>query len=124
MNIKTKNILIRFCYIIPFLFFLYTIIEDLFILDKQFRQIESMVVVATLIFLFQSIRNSIIGWILTMLLYLAFLYFVVIGIYTSIQNWGGKIDESTFMIQCLFALIYIGLGFLYWKIRPKKRIIK
>lgn len=123
MTVKTKNILIRICYLIPFLLFLYTIFEELVLIDKELRQTEGMVYVAATIFLFQSIRNSIIGWVLIMLLYLAFLYFVVIGIYSSIQNWGGKIDEHAFKFQCGFAIIYLGLGFLYWRIRPKKRLI-
>ena len=123
MNLKTKNILIRICYVFPFLLFAYTIVEDLLLLDKQFRQVEIMVVIATAIFLYQSIRNSIIGWVLVMILYSVFLYFIAIGIYTTSGDLGGKIDKNTFLIQCVFAIIYTGLGYLYWKIRPKKRLI-
>jgi hypothetical protein len=123
MKIKTKNILLRLFYIIPFLLFAYALIEELFLVDERFRRVDYVVIISTTIFLYQSIRNSIIGWILAMILYLIFLYMLGEGIVRSINYLGGKIDLRTFIIQCGLVLIYLGLGFLYWKIRPRKRII-
>ena len=76
-----------------------------------------------IVFLYQSIRNSIIGWGLVMILYMAFLYLLGDGIIDSYYDIGAKIDKQTFVIQILIGLVFMGLGYLYWKIRPKKRLI-
>jgi hypothetical protein len=76
-----------------------------------------------IVFLYQSIRNSIIGWGAAMILYLIFLYLIGEGILRSIDYLGAKIDKQTFMIQIAIGLSFLGLGYLYWKIRPKKRLI-
>jgi len=123
MRIRTKDILLRLFYVIPFLFFTYAFILESFFVEERFRRVDYVVVIAMTIFLFQSIRNSIVGWILAMVLYLIFLYMLGEGIVRSINYLGAKMDMRTLIIQCGFVLIYLGLGFLYWKIRPKKRII-
>ena len=123
MNSKTQNILIRICYIIPFLIFAYAFIEELFLVDERFRQADIMIIAPMIIFLYQSIRNSIIGWGLIMILYLIFLYMLGEGIVSSISLLGAKIDKQTFIIQLGLGLLFLGLGYLYWKIRPKKRLI-
>jgi hypothetical protein len=123
MNLKTKNILIRICYIIPFLVFAYTFIDERFLVDERFRKVDLWIVIPMIVFLYQLIRNSIIGWGAAMILYLIFLYLIGEGILRSIGSLGAKIDKQTFMIQIVFGLLYLGLGYLYWKIRPKKRLI-
>ena len=123
MNIKTKNILIRICYIIPFLIFAYTFIDELFIVDERFRNVDFWIVTPMIVFLYQSIRNSIVGWGAAMILYLIFLYLIGEGILSSIDSLGAKIDKQTFTIQIAIGLSFMGLGYLYWKIRPKKRLI-
>jgi len=123
MNIKTKNMLIRICYIIPFLIFAYAFIDEFFIVDKRFQQVDYKIVIPMIIFLYQSIRNSISGWILAMLLYLMFMYLLGEGIVNSYYDLGAKIDKQTFIIQIAIGLLFLGLGYLYWRIRPKKRLI-
>jgi len=123
MKTKIKAIIIRLFYIVPFIFFAYVFIEELFLVDERFRKIDYIVLCATVIFLYQSIRNSIIGWILTMFLYFVFLFYVGKGLIWSFGQIGAKIDTKGFLIQCGFILIYLGLGFIYWKIRPKNRMI-
>lgn len=123
MRIKTKDILLRLFYVIPFLFFTYAFIIELFFVVEKFRRVDYAFLIAMTIFLYQSIRNSIIGWILVMVLYLIFLYMLGEGIIRSINYLGAKMDMRTLLIQCGFVLVYLGLGFLYLKIRPKKRII-
>jgi len=123
MKTKIKEIVIRLLYIIPFLIFLYVIIEELFLVDESYRRIDYIVTIAAIIFLYQSIRNSIIGWILTMLLYLAFLFYVAKGLVWSFGQIGNKIDTKGFIIQCIFISIYLGLALIYWKIRPKNKMI-
>ncbi len=123
MNVKTKNILIRICYIIPFLIFAYAFIEEGFLTDDRFRQFDYKIIIPMIVFLYQSIRNSIIGWILAMILYVVFLYLLGDGIIDSYYDLGPKFDKQTFVIQILIGLLFMGLGYLYWKIRQKKRLI-
>lgn len=123
MNLKTKNILIRICYIIPFLLFAYAFIEEGFLMEERFRQFDFWIIAPLIVFLYQSIRNSIIGWGVSMILYLIFLYLIGAGILSSIDSLGAKIDTQTFVIQLLIGLVFMGLGYLYWRIRPKKRLI-
>lgn len=123
MNTKTKNLLIRIFYIIPFLIFAYAFVDELFIVDKRFQQVDYKVVIPMIIFLYQSIRNSISGWILVILLYLMFMYLLGDGIVNSYYDLGAKIDKQTFIIQIAIGLLFLGFGYLYWRIRPKKRLI-
>jgi len=123
MNIKTKNILIRICYIIPFLLFTYTFIDERFLVDERFRKVDLWIVISMIVFFYQSIRNSILGWLSSMILYLIFLFMISKGIFSSIEDLGAKIDMQGFIVQCLLIFMYLGLGFLYWKIRPKERLI-
>lgn len=123
MNLKTKNILIRICYIIPFMIFANTFIEERFLFDERFRQVDFWVVIPMIIFLYQSIRNSIVGWVSAMILYLIFLYLIGSGIVGSNDSLGTKTDKQTFIIQIVIGLLFMGLGYLYWNIRPKKRIV-
>ncbi len=123
MNVKTKNILIRLCYIIPFLLFAYAFIEEGFLMEERFRQFDFWIIAPLIVFLYQSIRNSIIGWGAAMILYLIFSYLIGDGLLSSIDSLGAKIDKQTFVIQIVIGLIFMGLGYLYWKIRPKKRLI-
>lgn len=123
MTLKAKNILIRICYIIPTLIFFYALIDELILVEEKFRRVDFAVITATFIFFYQSVRNSIIGWILVMILYLIFMYMLGEGILRSIDYLGAKIDKLTFLIQIAIGLIFMGLGYLYWKIRPKKRLI-
>jgi hypothetical protein len=123
MNEKTKNILIRICYIIPFLLFAFAFIEEGFLMEERFRKFDFWIIAPLIVFLYQSIRNSIIGWGAAMILYLIFLYLIGNGILSSIDSLGAKIDTQTFVIQILIGLVFMGLGYLYWKIRPKKRLI-
>lgn len=62
MNLKTKNILLRICYIIPFLLFAYAFIEEEFLKEERFRQFDFWIIAPLIVFLYQSIKNSIIGW--------------------------------------------------------------
>ena len=123
MNLKTKNILIRICYIIPTLIFIFVLIDELILAEEKFRRVDYAVITATVFFLYQSIRNSVSGWILVMILYLIFLYMLGEGILRSIDYLGAKIDKQTFLIQIGIGLCFMGLGYLYWRIRPKNRLI-
>lgn len=123
MKTRVKTFLIRLLYIIPFLIFAYAFIEQLILVEERFRKIDYKVLIPMIIFLYQSIRNSIVGWILIVLLYLAFLYLIIEGIIRSIEYLGGKTDLNILIFQFAFALIYLGLSIIYWKIRPKNRLI-
>ncbi|NHB70415.1 hypothetical protein [Perlabentimonas gracilis] len=123
MKTRIKTFLIRLLYIIPFLIFAYAFIEQLILVEERFRKIDYKVLIPMIIFLYQSIRNSIVGWILIVLLYLAFLYLIIEGIIRSIEYLGGKTDLNILIFQFAFALIYLGLSIIYWKIRPKNRLI-
>lgn len=123
MDSKSKNILIRLCYIIPFIIFAITFIEEGFFTEDRFRQFSYEIIIPMLVFLYQSIRNSIVGWVMVMILYVLFLFIIAKGLVHSYQNLGAKTDETIFIFQIVVGLIFLGLGVLYWKIRPKNRLI-
>jgi hypothetical protein len=123
MKTRIKPFLIRLLYIIPLLIFAYAFIEQLILVDERFRKIDYIVLTAMIIFLYQSIRNSIVGLILAMFLYIVFLFYIGKGLVWSFGQIGAKIDTKGFLIQCVFILIYLGIGLVYWKIRPKNKVI-
>ena len=124
MNLK--NILIRLLYVIPLLIFVFGFIKG----RDELNSVSSFGVeyfyiflIPTIIFLYQTIRNSIVGWILVLILYLTYLVIWVKGLIEMYDLVGGKHDYSQYIILWIFVIFYLGIGLIYYKYRPKKRLI-
>ena len=116
-----KDILIRLLYIIPLTIFVLVLGINIKNLDsKSFLYIS---LVPILIFAYQSIRNSIIGWIAVMILYIFYLVIWIISLISGYQDIPVKISYIQYFSWWIPIVLYLGIGLLYFKFRPKKRII-
>jgi hypothetical protein len=125
-HIDYKNILIHLLYIIPLIVFIYALVKNL----KDLNQISSIgikysyvFIIPILIFAYQTLRNSIIGWIAVMLLYLIYLILLIVGLIQTYELIGTKFTYNQFFINSILAIVYLGIGLLYYRFRPKNRII-
>ena len=121
-----KSILIRLLYIIPLTIFIYAFLSNWKDLDsvssvgiKYFYVIS----IPILIFTYQTIRNSIIGWSLVMILYFSYLTLWVHGLIEEYVNIGAKYTYGQYFSWWIIVVLYLGLGFIYFKYRPRKLII-
>lgn len=122
MRVETKNILTRFLYIIPLTIFIVGLISNWKNLDfySSFGiKYKYIFAVPIIIFLYQSIRNSKLGWILVVLLYLTFLITWIINLVDCYNLIGLKYSIAEYLSWYIFVLVYLGLGSIYYKFRPK-----
>ncbi len=112
---------LRIFYIFPSLIFLFAIITNL----KELHQMSSLgievkyvLLIPFVIFIYQSFRNSIVGWILVLLLYFIYLFLLIINLLNIEWENSGVLGLYIFTI-----LIYLVIGLLYLIIRPKEKII-
>jgi len=124
MNLKNK--LIRLLYVIPLLIFVFGFITS----RNEFNSLSSFGVkylyiflIPTIIFSYQTIRYSIAGWILIMILYLAYLGIWVKGLIEMYDLVGGKHSYGQYFTLWILVIIYLGIGLIYYIYRPKKRWI-
>lgn len=121
-----KSILIRLLYIIPLTVFMYALLSNWKDLDSESSfGIKYLYVISVpiLIFAYQTIRNSIIGWGLVMILYFSYLTLWIYGLVEEYVNIGVKYTHGQYLSWWIFVFLYLGLGFIYYKYRPKKMII-
>jgi hypothetical protein len=121
-----KNILTRLLYIIPLIVFIYALVKNF----KDLNQISSLGIKYTyvftipiFIFAYQTFRNSIIGWIAVMLLYFIYLILLIVGLIETYELIGTKFTYNQFFINSILVIVYLGIGLLYIRFRPKNRII-
>ena len=115
-----KNVLVRLLYIIPLIIFVVVLVMNLNELDSRFFLYVSLVPI--LIFAYQSIRNSIIGWIAVMMLYVIYLVIWIIYLIAGYHYIPVKTSYVQYFSWWIPIIIYFGVGFLYIKFKPKKRI--
>jgi hypothetical protein len=120
-KLEIKNILIRLLYIIPLIIFVFILVTSINEFDKAIIYYFSIIPI--LIFGYQSIRNSIVGWIAVMILYVLYLIIWVSSLIAYYQNIPGKTSYTQYFSWWILIIIYIGIGLLYFKFRPKNRII-
>jgi len=126
MKPRIKEILIRLLYFVPLSLFILMFIGERRNLDElSSYKIKYFYIylIPVIIFAYQTIRNSRFGWTLVMVLYLIFLFdwiYRLIGQYSMI---GGKFTSGQYFSWWIFVLIYIGIGMIYIKFRPKKLIM-
>jgi len=121
-----KNILTRFLYIIPLMVFIYVLFSNWKDLDSESSfgiKYFYVTFVPIIIFTYQSIRNSIVGWILVTFLYLSYLTLWVYGLIEEYVNVGVKYSREQYFSWWIFVVLYLGLGYVYFKFRPKKIMI-
>jgi len=122
MNQVLKKILIRLLYIIPLIVFIFGFInsiDDLELNSSIGIKYKYVFTIPILIFAYQSIRNSKMGWILVMLLYLAYLLLWISILFEEYSLVGAKYNYGQYFSWWIFVLIYLGLGWIYYKYRPK-----
>lgn len=126
MNKRLKTILIRLLYIVPLIIFIIGLFNSL----HEFNSTSSLgikykyvFIIPTLIFTYQSIRNSIVGWILVMTLYFAYLTIWVYGLIDEFPFIGLENSFGQYFSWWILVLIYLGLGWVYYKFRPKTNLI-
>lgn len=126
MKMRIKELLIRLLYFVPLTLFILMFIGEWRNLNEysSFKiKYFYVYLIPIIIFAYQTIRNSRLGWILVMVLYLLFLFdwiYRVIGQYSMI---GGKLTSGQYFSWWIFVLIYVGIGIVYIKFRPKNLII-
>jgi hypothetical protein len=126
MNQRLKNILIRLLYIIPLTVFIYALFSNWKDLDSESSfglKYLYVTIVPIIIFAYQSIRNSIVGWILVIFLYLSYLTLWVYGLIEEYLNVGVKYSQEQYFSWWIFVILYLGLGYVYFKFRPKEIMI-
>ena len=119
-NLKNWKYL-RILYILPALIFLFTFITNLNGLNQWSSlgiEVKYVLIIPLLIFIYQSLRNSIVGWILVMLLY--FVYLIILTFNLLHIEWE---NSGVLGLYAFIILIYLFIGFLYFIIRPKEKII-
>ena len=125
-NKISNNFLTRLLYIIPLCIFIFALISnwnDLSLNSSLGIKYSYILIIPSIIFAYQTIRNSIIGWILVMLMYLSFL---ALWSYTLIEAFslvGAKHSIGQYITWWIFVMFYLILGFLYFKYRSRKRIL-
>jgi len=126
MKKRLQNILIRLLYFIPLTIFVFAIIgERRNLNDYSSFNVKYFYVylIPIIIFGYQTIRNSKLGWILVMLLYTLFLadwIYRLLGQYSIV---GGKFTDGQYFSWWIFVLLYLGLGYVYFRFRPKEIMI-
>jgi hypothetical protein len=127
INPKFKNISIRLLYIFPLIIFIILLVKstssDLNSNSSFGIKYLYVLIVPIFIFSYQSIRNSIIGWIFVMLLYISYLGLWIYGLIEAFEDIGVKTQFIQYFLWWIPVIIFFGLGFLYFKFRPKSRII-
>ncbi len=126
MKPRKKELLIRLLYFVPLTLFILMFIGEWRNLNEYSSyKIKYLYVylIPIVIFTYQTIRNSRLGWILVMILFLLFLFnwiYRLIGQYSMIV---GKYTAGQYFLLWIFVLIYVGIGIIYIKFRPEKLII-
>lgn len=124
MNLK--NLLIRLLYLIPLLIFVFGFIMSRNELDNMSSfgiEYFYIFLIPTIIFLYQTIRNSIIGWVLVLILYLTYLGIWIKGLIEMYDLVGAKYEYSQYFTLWILVIIYLGIGLIYYIYRPKKKLI-
>ena len=114
---------IRLFYILPCSVFSWGLLSNLHYLNQQSSfgiSYKYVLTIPLLVFLYQSVRNSILGWVLTMSLWIIYLILLVSKIP---ENYQSSYDNPTvFGLYILVILVFLLIGVLYYLIRPKKNV--
>jgi hypothetical protein len=117
--------IVRLLYIIPLILFITGFIHR--INDLEYNSSLGIkykyVFIPILIFAYQTIRNSKVGWILVMILYLVFLFFWIYELIGEYYLIGAKYTYDQYFFWWVYVMIYLGIGWIYYKLRPKDVII-
>ncbi len=126
MKPKIKALLIRLLYFVPLTLFILMFIGEWRNLNEYSSyKIKYLYVylIPIVIFTYQTIRNSRLGWILVMVLYLLFLFDWIYRLIEQYSMIGEKFTSGQYFSWWIFVLIYVGIGIVYIKFRPKNLIV-
>ncbi len=126
LTTKTGVTLTRLFYLIPGVVFLYLLFDDQrkWFFESSFGvDYLALFGAAAGVFLYQSLRNSWLGWCLVLMLYMIYGFETV----KEFDNWyflvGVKNDIKDIWYWVLFFVIYLLIGAVLFIIRPGKRFI-
>jgi len=124
--LKERKFWARIFYLFPSIIFtigMYNVIKNFDGNFNSFLLYNWIVIVPFLIFIYQFVRNSLIGWVLVDILYLAY-WIMLIEPISEFKDWyGSKYDFDELIVFILMLLFYAGISIVLWLIRPRKRII-
>ena len=130
VNFETKfwkiSFWIRLFYLIPTILLTIGIYNAVVGYSDSFNSFLGLfwiIIIAWIVFIYQLIRNSLTGWILIVILYLAYLTMLLLPISEFIDLYGVKYGFKSLIVFILVRVGYLGIGYILWKIRPKKRIV-
>ncbi len=123
-KIRTGRALTRLFYLIPGCIFLYLILEN----HDQWYHASSLNVplltlfgIPAIIFAYQGIRNSILGWWLVLVLYMIYGLEMIQRVVDWYSLVGAKNDLSDIPYWLLFLIIYLLVGVLLVIMKPRER---
>jgi len=122
LNIKPKYQ--RIFYIIPSLVFIYISIafNDILPFVDYFRMLfKYLIIFGIVIFIYQSILNNVLGWILVMCLYFIYLFIILFFCWLCMVTISFGNDITSTFIIIFFALVYLLIGYVYFSIIPSKK---
>lgn len=125
-SLKIRGVWLKLLYFIPFLIFIFGLItswSELYSVSSFGIQYLYVFLIPTIIFAYQGIRNSIIGWVAVMILYTLFLIEWIIGLVQAYSLVGAKTSVRQYITIWVFVLFYLGIGVIYINARPKKKLI-
>jgi hypothetical protein len=119
-----RETLKRLPYIIPGLFFIWIFIDFRGIwFSKNSLGLNYLIIslIPALIFTYQSIRNSKIGWFLIMILWLTYFVMIIVDFkHKTIDLLGIKTNTKDVLINLFLILGIIAIGYVYYKLKPKR----
>ena len=124
-----KKIFIKLIYFIPLASIIFICISNFGKLSREMTLgIPNLFAFLPLIIIFtyQLIRNSIVGWASVMFLYLLFLVTYIkdiIRIYKFELTYGSGPSKEQILSLSLYILLILGVGVIYLMARPKEKII-
>lgn len=123
---KLGRILVRLAYLLPGGIFAYLLIDyqDNWSSKSSFGlSFFNLFIIAAGIFLYQGLRNSILGWIGVVMLYLIYGY----GLIEAYHNWRFlmvvKSDPDDIGYWVALFVIYLLVGVFLFIIKPRKRYV-
>lgn len=126
LHSKFGRVLIRLTYLLPGFVFLYLLFDynDKWSAQSSFGlSFFSLFSIAAFVFLYQALRNSILGWVGVLMLYLIYGY----GLIEAYHNWSFlmvvKSDPDDIGYWVALFLIYLLVGVFLFIIKPRKRYV-
>jgi hypothetical protein len=125
-TISLKPLLVRLLYIGPLVIFSFALVVNfggLSAINSMGIPYSYLIIVPLIIFAYQSVRNSLLGWALSMGLYMAYLLYWVVDLIVSFDAIVSKGSMRLYLLLWLMVATYLGIGVVYLMARPKRPML-